>query len=103
MMSQIGKLEHEIELRVRIDKENFMHDINQYEFKMDGQDKGRGPRGMFQEARKATAWGGAKKPIWVNGRRSQSHGELYVEECHIQVKKMTCESMLDFIPMQLKI
>ena len=44
MMSQIGKIAHEIELRVRIDKEDFMHDINQYEFKMDGQDKDRRPR-----------------------------------------------------------
>ena len=34
-----------------------MHDTNQYEFKMDGQDKGRGPRGVFQEAMQATAWG----------------------------------------------
>ena len=34
--SQIGKLAYEIELRFQIDKEDFMHDINQYEFKMDG-------------------------------------------------------------------
>ena len=70
-----------IELRIRIDKEDSMHDTNQHEFKMDGQDKGRGPRDVFQEATQATAWG-AKKPIWVKDRRSQSHGELYVEECH---------------------
>ena len=36
MMSQIGKLAYEIELRIRIDKKDFIHDINQYEFKMDG-------------------------------------------------------------------
>ena len=50
MMSQIGKLAYEIEMRIQIDKEDFMHDTNQYEFKMDGQDKGRGPGGVFQEA-----------------------------------------------------
>ena len=82
MMSQIGKLAYEIELGIQFDKEDFMHYINQHEFKMDGQDKGRGPRGVFQEAMQATAWGGAKKPIRVKGRRSQSHGELYVEECN---------------------
>ena len=36
MMSQIGKLAYEIELGIRIEKEDFMHDTNQYEFKMDG-------------------------------------------------------------------
>ena len=56
-MSQNGKLAYVIELRIRIDKEDFIHDTNQYEFKIDGQDKGRGPRGMFQEATQATAWG----------------------------------------------
>ena len=56
MMSQIGKLAYKIELRIRIDNKDFMHDTNQYEFKMDGQDKGRGPRGVFQEATQAMAW-----------------------------------------------
>ena len=56
-MSQIGKLAYEIELGIQIDKEDFMHYINQHEFKMDGYDKGRGPRGVFQEATQATAWG----------------------------------------------
>ena len=88
MMSQIGNLAYKIELRIRIDNEDFMHDTNQYEFKMDGQDKGRGPRGVFQEATQATAWGGgAKKPIRVKGQRFQSHGELYVEECHYSSKE----------------
>ena len=36
MMSQIGKLAYKIELRIQIDNEDFMHDTNQYEFKMDG-------------------------------------------------------------------
>ena len=57
MMFQIGKLAYEIELRIQFDKEDFMHDINQHEFKMDGQDKSRGLRGVFQEATQATAWG----------------------------------------------
>ena len=57
MMSQIGKLASKIELRIQTDNEDFMHDTNQYEFKMDGQDKGRGSRGVFQEATQATAWG----------------------------------------------
>ena len=34
--SQIGKLVYEIESGIQIDKEDFMHDINQHEFKMDG-------------------------------------------------------------------
>ena len=34
--SQNGKLAYVIELRIQIDKEDFMHDTNQYEFKMDG-------------------------------------------------------------------
>ena len=46
-----------MELKIRIDKEDFMYDTNQHEFKMDGQDKGRGSRGAFQEATQATAWG----------------------------------------------
>ena len=36
MMSQIGKLAYKIELRIQIDNEDFMHDTNQYKFKMDG-------------------------------------------------------------------
>ena len=56
MMSQIGMLAYEIELKIRINKEDFMHETNQHEFKMDGQDKGSGPRGVFQEATQATAW-----------------------------------------------
>ena len=36
MMSQIEKLGYEIELKIQIDKKDFMHDINQWEFKVDG-------------------------------------------------------------------
>ena len=85
-VSKNGKLAHVIELRIRIDNEDFMHNTNQYKFKTDGQDKGRGPRGVFQEATQATAWG-AKKLIWVKGQRSQSPGELYVEECHYLIEE----------------
>jgi len=36
MLSQIRRLVYKIELRIQIDNEDFMHDTNQYEFKMDG-------------------------------------------------------------------
>ena len=36
ILSQIGKLTYKIELRIQIDKEDFIHDTNQHEFKMDG-------------------------------------------------------------------
>ena len=36
MVSQIGKPAYKIELRTRTDNEDFMHDTNQYEFKIDG-------------------------------------------------------------------
>ena len=44
MQSHIEKLAYEIEWWVQIDKEDFMHEINQCEFKMDGQDEGRDDR-----------------------------------------------------------
>ena len=82
MLSQIRRLVYKIELRIQIDNEDFMHDTNQYEFKMDGQDKGGGPRGVFQEATQALAWREQGNRYGSKYRRSQSHGELYVEECH---------------------
>ena len=85
MLSQIRRLVYKIELRIQIDNEDFMHDTNQYEFKMDGQDKGRGPRGVFQEATQALAWGEQGNRYGSKYWRSQSHGELYVEECHYLV------------------
>ena len=57
MQSHIEKLAYEIEWWIQIDKEDFMHDINQFEFKIDRQDKGRRPRCVFQEATQATAQG----------------------------------------------
>ena len=82
MQSQIGKFAYEIELWIQIDKENFMLDTNQCEFKMDGQDEGREDReASFKRLRKQRLEG-ARKPIRVKDRRSQSHGELYIKECH---------------------
>ena len=86
MMSQSERLAYKIELRIQTDNEDFMHDTNQYEFKMDGQDKGRDREACFKRLRKRRL-GGAKKPIRVKSRRSQSHGELYVEECHYSSKE----------------
>ena len=34
--SQIGKFAYGVELSIQIDKEDCMHDINQWEFKVDG-------------------------------------------------------------------
>ena len=70
MMSQIGKLAYEIESGIQIDKEDFMHDINQCEFTMDGYDEGRDDReAIFKRLRKRRL-GGARKPIRVIDRRS---------------------------------
>ena len=40
--------------------------------------------------------GGAKKPIWVKGRRS------YVEECHYSSEEGDLWIKMDFIPMQIE-
>ena len=58
MQSQIGKLAHKIELWIQINKEDFMHDINQCKFKMDGQDEGGDDREVsFKRLRKRRLWG----------------------------------------------
>ena len=87
MMSQIGKLAYKIELRIRIDNEDFMHDTNQYEFKMDGQDKGRGPRGVFQEATQATAWGEQRNRYGSKARDSRVMESSMLKSVIIQVKE----------------
>ena len=102
MMSQIGKLAYEIEMRIQIDKEDFMHDINQYEFKIDGQNKGRGPRGMFQEATQAMAWGEQRNRYRSKAGDPRVKQSSMLKSVIIQVKKVTCESMLEFIPMQIE-
>ena len=103
MMSQIGKLAYVIELRIQIDKEDFMHDINQHEFKMDGQDKGRRPRGVFQEATQATAWGEQRNQYGSKAGDPRVMESSMLKSVIIQEKKVTCESMMEFISMQLKI
>ena len=77
MMSQIEKLAYKIELRIQIDKEDFMHDINQCEFKVDSQDKSRRPRGVFQETTQATAWGGKETDMGQKPEILESWRALY--------------------------
>ena len=91
-MSQIGKLAYEIELGNQIDREHFMHDINQHEFKMDGQDKGRGPRGVFQKATQATAWGEQRNRYGSKAGDPRVMKSSMLNSVIIQVKKVTCES-----------
>ena len=76
-----------IESGIQIDKEDFIHDINQYEFKIDDQNKGRGPRGMFQEAMQATAWGEQRNRYGLKAGDPRVMKELYVEECHYSSKE----------------
>ena len=56
---------------------------------------------MFQEATQATAWGEQRNRYGSKASRVMESSML--KSVIIQVKKVTCESMLDFIPMQLKI
>ena len=77
MMSQIRKLAYEIELEIRISKEDFMHETNQHGFKMDGQDKGRGPRGVFQEATQAMAWRSKETDMGQRSEILESQRALY--------------------------
>ena len=92
MTSQNGKLAYAIELRIQIDKEDFKHDTNQHEFKMDGQDKGRGPRGVFQEATQATAWGEQRNRYGSKAEDPRVMESYMLKSVIIQVKKVTCES-----------
>ena len=77
MMSQIEKLGYEIELKIQIDKKDFMHDINQWEFKVDSLDKGRRPRGVFQEATQATAWRSKETDMGQKSEILESWRALY--------------------------
>ena len=92
MISQIGRLAYKIELRIQIDNEDFIHGTNQYEFKMDGQDKGRGPRGVFQEAMQATAWGEQINRYGSKAEDPRVMESSMLKSVIIQVKKVTCES-----------
>ena len=92
MMSQIEKLAYKIELEIQIDKEEFMHDINQHEFKMDGQYKGRGLRCVFQEATQVMAWGEQRNRYGSKARDPRVMESSMLKSVIIQVKKVTCES-----------
>ena len=66
MLSQIRRLVYKIELRIQIDNEDFMHDTNQYEFKIDGQDEGREDRkACFKRLRKR----------WLGGSKETDMGQ----------------------------
>ena len=69
-----------------------MHDINQQEFEMDGKDKGRGPRGVFQEATQATAWGEQRNRYGSKAGDSRVMESPMLKSVIIQVKEVTCES-----------
>ena len=97
MLSQIRRLVYKIELRIQIDNEDFMHDTNQYEFKMDGQDKGRGPRGVFQEATQALAWGSKETDTGQNTGDPRVMESSMLKSVIIQKMGVTCESKTDFI------
>ena len=70
---------------------------------MDGYDKGGGPRDVFQEATQAKAWGEQRN--WYGSKAGDPRvmESSMLKSIIIQEKEVTCESMLDFIPMQLKI
>ena len=87
MQSQIGKLAYKIELRIQIDKEDFMHDTNQHEFKMDGQDKGRGPRGVFQEAMQVTVWGEQRNRYGSKAGDPRVMESSILNKCHYSRKE----------------
>ena len=97
MLSQIRRLVYKIELRIQIDNEDFMHDTNQYEFKMDGQDKGRGPRGVFQEATQALAWGEQGNRYGPNTGDPRVMESSMLKSVIIWKMGVTCESKTDFI------
>ena len=66
MLSQIGRLVYKIELRIQIDNEDFMHDTNQYEFKIDSQDEGReDQKACFKRLRKR----------WLGGSKETDTGQ----------------------------
>ena len=59
---------------------------------------------MFQEATQATVWGGGSKETDTgqNIRDPRVIKSSMLKSVIIQVKKVTCESKLDFIPMQIE-
>ena len=73
-----------------------MHDTNQYEFKMDGWNKGRGPRGVFQEATQATAWGEQRNRYGSKTGDPRVMESSMLKSVIILKMKVTCESKMDF-------
>ena len=57
---------------------------------------------MFQEATQATAWGEQRNRYGSNARDSRVMESSMLKSVIIQVEKVTCESMLEFIPMQIE-
>ena len=58
---------------------------------------------MFQEATQATAWGEQRNRYGSKTGDPRVMESSMLKSVIIQVKKVTCESMLVFIPMQFKI
>ena len=69
---------------------------------MDGYDKDRGPRGVFQEATQATAWGEQRNRYGSKTGDPRVMESSMLKSIIIQEKEVTCESMLEFIPMQIE-
>ena len=57
---------------------------------------------MFQEATQATAWGEQRNRYGSKAGDSRVMESSMLKSVIIQVKKVTCESKLDFIPMQIE-
>ena len=57
---------------------------------------------MFQEATQATAWGEQRNRYGSKTGDPRVMESSMLKSVIIQVKKVTCESKLDFIPMQIE-
>jgi len=57
---------------------------------------------VFQEATQATAWGEQRNRYGSKARDHRVMESSMLKSVIIQVKKVTCESKLDFIPMQIE-
>ena len=57
---------------------------------------------MFQEATQATAWGEKRNRYGSKAGDSRVMESSMLKSVIIQVKKVTCESKLDLIPMQIE-
>ena len=85
MMSQSERLAYKIELRIQTDNEDFMHDTNQYEFKMDGErrvSRGYASDGLGEQRNRYGSKAGDPRVMESSMLKSVI----------IQVKKVTCES-----------